>query len=123
FLGEVLEDLSVGACSVLERGYLTRVERAHGLPTAQRQVRDSIRGPVYRDVVYSSQQQVVELDGRLFHDSASARRADLDRDLDAATRGLGTVRVGWGQVFGSPCRTARRIGALLALRGWLGQVR
>lgn len=122
FLAQVLGDLSVGACSVLERGYLTRVERPHGLPTAQRQVRDSISGPVYRDVLYLAQQQVVELDGRLFHDTASSRRADLDRDLDAATQRLATVRLGWGQVFGSPCRTAERIGALLGQRGWLGQV-
>jgi hypothetical protein len=33
----MLEDLRTGACSVLERGYLERVERAHGLPRADRQ--------------------------------------------------------------------------------------
>jgi predicted methyltransferase len=50
----------------------------------------------YRDVVYAEFEQVVELDGRLFHDSADARDADLDRDLDAAVERLGTVRLGWG---------------------------
>ncbi len=34
----VLCDVSEGTCSVLERGYLTRVERPHGLPRGRRQV-------------------------------------------------------------------------------------
>ena len=32
WLGAVLRDIADGTCSVLEHGYLTRVERAHGLP-------------------------------------------------------------------------------------------
>ncbi|WP_234809561.1 hypothetical protein [Mycolicibacterium tusciae] len=36
----MLADLRDGACSVLERGYLLRVERAHGLPRGERQTRD-----------------------------------------------------------------------------------
>lgn len=120
FLSDVLTDLEHGTCSVLEHGYLTRVERPHGLPTASRQVRDSANGPVYRDVVYLDLDQVVELDGRLWHDSVESRDADLDRDLDAAVGGQGTVRLGWGQVFARPCRTAVRIGGLLSARGWQG---
>ena len=50
FLRGVLTDLRSGTCSVLEHGYLTRVERPHGLPTAARQLRDSVNGPAYRDV-------------------------------------------------------------------------
>lgn len=122
FLRDVLTDLDRGTCSVLEHGYLTRVERPHGLPTADRQLRDSLNGPVYRDVVYVDLAQVVELDGRLWHDSVDGRDADLDRDLDAAVAGQSTVRLGWGQVFGRPCRTAVRIGGLLAARGWRGPV-
>lgn len=122
FLRDVLADLDDGTCSVLEHGYLTRVERAHGLPTAARQVRDSINGPVYRDVVYVDLDQVVELDGRLWHDSVQGRDADLDRDLDTAVGRLGTVRLGWGQVFARPCRTAVRIGDLLSARGWRGRL-
>lgn len=121
FLRAVLVDLEQGACSVLERGYLRLVERAHRLPTAARQVRGSSRGPVYRDVVYERYRQLVELDGRLFHDDAASRHADLERDLDAAVDGLSTVRLGWGQVYGTPCRTADRIGALLRRRGWTGR--
>ena len=50
FLLSVLHDVAEGTCSVLEHGYLDRVERAHGLPSGQRQVRESSRGPLYRDV-------------------------------------------------------------------------
>jgi hypothetical protein len=120
FLRGVLTDLDRGTCSVLEHGYLDRVERPHGLPSASRQVRDSTNGPIYRDVVYLGLDQVVELDGRLWHDSASARDSDLDRDLDAAVDRLNTVRVGWGQVFDRPCTTAARVGVLLQARGWTG---
>lgn len=122
-LARVLADVATGACSVLEHAYLVRVERAHGLPVAERQVRGSSRGPVLRDVVYGRYRQVVELDGRLFHDSAASRRADMDRDLDAALDGLHTARLGWGQVVGTPCRTAYLVGALLQQRGWTGTPR
>lgn len=122
FLGEVLDDVGDGTCSVLEHGYLNRVERPHGLPSASRQVRASSRGPIYRDVCYVDQAQVVELDGRLGHDSAADRDADLERDLDAAVDRQHTVRIGWGQVFRTGCRTGARIGRLLNARGWTGAV-
>lgn len=118
FLDSVLGDIAEGSCSVLEQGYVARVERPHGLPRAERQVAASARGPVYRDVTYVAQSLVVELDGRAFHDNASARDKDMDRDLDAAIDGLRTVRLGWGQVFRRPCLTAKRIGLLLQHNGW-----
>jgi hypothetical protein len=123
FLAGVLADIADGTCSVLEHGYLVRVERAHGLPRGQRQVRDSPRGPVFRDVEYRRYGLLVELDGRLFHDNAAARDRDLDRDLDAAVAGRHTVRLGWGQVYDRGCLTAVRIGALLQARGWAGRPR
>jgi hypothetical protein len=122
FLHGVLTDLGQGTCSVLEHGYLTLVERPHGLPVAERQLLDSVNGPLYRDVVYAVG-QVVELDGRMWHDSPHQRDADLDRDLDAAVERLGTVRLGWGQVFARPCATAFRVGRLLNARGWPGTTR
>jgi hypothetical protein len=120
FLLGVLTDIAEGTCSVLEHGYLTRVERAHGLPRGRRQAGGR---SVFRDVLYDDFGQVVELDGRMFHDSARQRDADLDRDLEAAVQGLGTVRLGWGQVFGRPCQTAERLAVLLRVRGWTGQLR
>ncbi|WP_457205098.1 hypothetical protein [Nocardioides sp. P5_C9_2] len=120
WLASVLDDIAQGSCSVLEHGYLTRVVRPHGLPVGQRQVRDG-RGDrvVYRDVEHDDG-LVVELDGRLFHDSARQRDADMERDLDAALAGKDTVRVGWGQVFDRQCATAGKVAALHRARGWTG---
>ena len=122
FLLDVLDDVEEGACSVLEHGYLTRVERAHGLPVALRQAPLPAR-PGFSDVEYAPWGLVVELDGRLHHDHAVARDRDLDRDLDSAVAGRTTVRLGWGQVFRRPCATARRVGVLLRQRGWSGTLR
>ena len=120
FLVAVLQDVAHGTCSTLEHGYLTRVERPHGLPVADRQVLASSRGPILRDVEYRRFGLIVELDGRLFHDNARSRDRDLDRDLDALVEGRSTGRLGWGQVFGRPCDTARRVGRILQLGGWQG---
>ncbi len=124
----VLADVGDGTCSVLEHAYLVRVERAHGLPRGLRQVADVAADGrrMFRDVVYGGGRgearwrQVVELDGRLFHDSATARDRDLERDLDTALGGADTVRLGYGQVLGRPCLTAVKLGRLLRLRGWPG---
>ena len=121
FLEAVLCDVAAGACSALEHAYLVRVERAHALPSGLRQVRDSARGPVYRDVVYPTLGLVVELDGRLDHTSVRDRDRDLDRDLDAALARMFTLRLGWGQAVGRPCNTAARIAAVMQARGWSGR--
>jgi hypothetical protein len=119
WLEGVLQDVATGACSVLEHGYLNRVERAHGLPRGARQLRaTATMGVVYRDVEYDC--VIVELDGRLFHDSAAQRDRDIDRDLDAAVGGRTTIRLGYGQVFDRPCVTALRLAALLQQHGWPG---
>jgi very-short-patch-repair endonuclease len=122
WLGQILDDVAEGTCSVLEHGHLTRIERAHGLRRGRRQApQDAGRGPEFRDVVYERQRLIVELDGRLFHDTARARDLDLDRDLDAAALADGlTVRLGWGQVFDRPCRTTQRLVVMLRSRGWEG---
>lgn len=59
--------------------------------------------------------QLIELDGR-FHTDFRRRDADLDRDLIAAVSGRLTVRLGWGQVFARPCRTAEALGELLVVK-------
>lgn len=123
FLSVALDDLVAGACSVIERAYLRDVERAHGLPTADRQVVGSSRGRVYRDVVYRRFRVYVELDGRADHTRSHDRDRDLDRDLDAVATGGArtTVRLGWGQTIGRPCRTALRVGRVLQAHGWEGE--
>ncbi len=124
WLAAILLDVAEGTCSVLEHGYLTRVERPHGLPRGLRQVpatSDTGR-PMFRDVRYGGGRprwrQIVELDGRLHHSSAQARDADLERDLDAALGREHTVRPGYGQVFGRSCSTAWKVGRLLKIGGW-----
>lgn len=122
FLTNVLHDVEAGTCSVLEHGYLTRVERAHGLPRGLRQAPAVSSGPIRRDVLYAEFGQVVELDGQVFHTGTRNRDRDLDRDLDAAVDRLSGIRLGWGQVFDRPCRTAQRVAVLLRRRGWEGEI-
>src|SRR5690606_574412 len=118
---DVLDGLEQGADSVLEHAYLRRVERRHGLPRSVRQA--SVVGPDLHDVLYEKQRVVVELDGRAYHSLAGDRYRDLERDIASAAAGHVTVRLGWGQVLGTPCETARRVSALLRVRGWRGQPR
>jgi len=119
----ILEDVASGAYSVLERRYLLRVERPHGLPTGSRQRRvQAGRRVHYRDVEYVGLRTTVELDGRIGHEATSDRWADLDRDLDAAVRGDLTLRIGWKQVL-DPCRLAAATGRILMARGWTGRPR
>lgn len=123
FLVAALDDLVEGACSVIERAYLRDVERAHGLPRGDRQVRGSSRGPVFRDVHHRRFGVTVELDGRADHTDVEDRDTDLDRDLDAVAYGetAVTLRLGWGQTVGRPCRTAVRVARVLQARGWDGE--
>lgn len=123
-LREVVDDLAAGACSVLERGYLHRVENAHGLPTGLRQSpRRTPEGREFRDVGYEEFGLIVELDGRAFHSGKQAWDTDLDRDLDELVSSRSTARLGWRQVFATECRTAGKVGALLQRGGWQGAPR
>ena len=116
FLAGVLSDVARGTCSVLEHEYVVRVERPHGLPAGRRQMRvGTASGVVYRDNALG--EVLIELDGRLFHDTAEQRDADHERDLDAAVAGQGTVRLTWGQVVDRPCTTAAKLSAILELSG------
>jgi hypothetical protein len=118
----ILEDVSSGAYSALERRYLAAVERPHGLPTADRQRRvRSGRTVAYRDVEYVGLGVVTELDGRLGHEKATDRWADLERDVESVIGGDLTLRIGWRQVL-SPCRLAGVLDRVLTARGWTGPV-
>lgn len=118
WLRQVVSEAADGALSVLEQAYLRKVERAHRLPRADRQVPTLAGRPGYRDVHYSRQGVVVELDGRLGHEFAHDRWSDMDRDLVAAVGSLLTIRLGWIHAEDRPCETAARLALVLRARGW-----
>ena len=109
--------------SLLEQAYLRRVERAHGLPTARRQVRASSGGgAVYRDAEYPPYGVIVELDGQAGHADSISRWRDMARDNAAAMTGKLTLRFGY-QLVRQPCAAAAQVAAALQLRGWPGAPR
>jgi len=120
---EALEDVASGVHSPLERRYLRDVERAHGLPTADRQACAVQNGRVVRrDVRYRRYRVVVELDGAAYH-PADRRLADARRDNAAAAHGMVTLRYGWSDVTTRPCQVAAEVAETLRARGWTGQPR
>ena len=124
WLERVLADVAEGRSSVLEQEFHVRVEVPHGLAGAARQVRDRLgAGVIYRDVEYREEGRpllVVELDGRLHHDSAGARDRDMYRDLVTAVEGRRTARLSYGLVVGRSCETGGHLVSLLRAAGWRG---
>lgn len=121
-LAGLIDDLEEGTHSVLEHGFLTKVERAHDLPPGRRQApRPGPDGNQFRDVDYEAYQLVVELDGALGHESWRDQARDADRALDdLASAGALTARLRFHQVFDTPCQTATRIARILRRNGWNG---
>jgi hypothetical protein len=122
-LRQILGDAAEGVHSLLEQAYLRRVERAHGLPTAKRQVRASSGGGVvYRDAEYPPYGVIVELDGQAGHLDSTSRWRDMARDNAAATTGKLTLRFGY-QLVSQPCAAAAQVADALQFRGWPGAPR
>jgi predicted transcriptional regulator of viral defense system len=118
-----LRDVARGVHSPLEHRYVRDVERAHGLPTADRQARAQQRGRViYRDARYREYGVAVELDGRASHPDEQ-RWQDKHRDNAAAAAGIVTLRYGWADVTERSCETAREVATVLGSRGWPGRLR
>ena len=109
-LGEVAE----GAESLLEVAYVRKVERAHGLPRATRQVRSA---GVRRDFEYEEWGVVVEVDGRLGHEGEHLA-IDRRRDRRAAGQGKVTLRAGWVDVEADSCELAVDVHGALWVRGY-----
>jgi hypothetical protein len=122
-LGLVLGDVAAGAESAMEVRYLHDVERAHALPTGERQIVIDPGGRQHHDVGYRAQRVLVELDGRLGHEDRRDRVHDGVRDRRSASRGWLTVRAFWTDVAGQPCELALDVGAVLHSRDWAGAVR
>ncbi|NIK57874.1 type IV toxin-antitoxin system AbiEi family antitoxin domain-containing protein [Kribbella shirazensis] len=119
FLVHVLRDAADGVESFLELFYLRKVERAHGLPSARRQVRVAGGyGVSYRDTVYDYD-LIVELDGRVGHEDTSSRWRDMTRDNVALMSEQATLRFGY-QIVEDPCGAAIQVATVLRHRGWPG---
>ena len=121
---EVLAEVVDGVQSPLERRYLHRVERLHGLPRAVRNARepDPAGGYAYRDLRYCECGLVVELDGAEAHPRDQAFR-DRIRDNRSVRAGSITLRYGWHEISGDPGGVAAEVAAVLAARGWTGSPR
>jgi very-short-patch-repair endonuclease len=119
-IDECLAAAGIGVHSVLEYRYLADVERAHGLPSATRQVQVTVDGrSAYRDVYYAEYRAIVELDGRSAHPEEQ-RGKDNHRDVVASTQGIQTSRYDWDDVNEHACETAVLQAQVLRERGWQG---
>lgn len=123
-LDDLLAEVHDGVESPLESRYRRDVERAHGLPVSELQVRDAVGSIRIRaDVVYRGLGVRVELDGVLGHPGGRTA-ADAWRDNAVAIeRGELTLRYRWTHVAATPCATAAQVGRALADRGWQGRLR
>jgi predicted transcriptional regulator of viral defense system len=118
-----LRDVAMGVHSPLEHRYVRDVERAHELPTPDRQAQAQQRGRViYRDARYREYGVAVELDGQASHPDEQ-RWQDKHRDNAAAAAGIVTLRYGWADVTERSCETAREVATVLGSRGWPGRIR
>ena len=124
WLRDALADAEGGVYSSLERRYVRDVERAHGLPRSQHQVRRQFDGKVqYRDNWYADYRVVVEVDGPAYHQN---ERVQLDKDRDNVNLALDDVkthRFGPVGVTERACATAALVVATLQRNGWQGSPR
>ena len=115
-----LADAGEGALSLLELRYVRGVERPHGLPTAKRQARISMRtGNRYLDNLYEEYLVCVELDGTAAH-PADEQWRDKRRDRWNLIRGKTvTLRLGFLDLHDQRrrCEAAADVARLLSDRG------
>ncbi len=121
WLADALDDSGDGVNSSLERRYVRDVERAHGLPSAERQARRTLGGRThYKDNWYGEYRVAVEIDGPAYHQGDRAA-ADRDRDnLNLAADAAQTFRFGPVGVTERACESAALVAATLRRNGWTG---
>jgi hypothetical protein len=117
-----LLDVAEGARSPLELAFLRNVERAHGLPRGERQLRWAGRRVIWIDVDYLLFRTRVELDGQLGH-QGEGRFRDRRRDNRSIVGRIWSLRYGFAETFGSPCDVAAEVAIVLSDRGWTGTPR
>jgi hypothetical protein len=122
WLNEALTDAEAGAYFPLERRYARDVERAHGLPEAQRQARRVIGGRThYKDNWYAEYRICVELDGPTYHQNEQVRLDKRRDNLNLAVDAAQTYRFGPVDVTERACESAAMVAATLRRRGWQSQ--
>lgn len=121
---DMLSPVNTGVESPLEYRYRRHVERAHGLPRAELQVRQIVDGRLIRaDARYPRYRLRVELDGQLAHPNG-ATDADVWRDNAVLVQNEETtLRYRWRHVTVRRCAAARQVAAALTARGWAGALR
>jgi very-short-patch-repair endonuclease len=102
-----LDDIARGSHSGLELRFAQTLRR-HGLPLGQRQ---AAHGPTRVDMAYP--RLIIELDGRLGHDTAADAFRDMHRDNAHALDGRTVLRFGWHDVQTRACAVARVVAAAL----------
>jgi very-short-patch-repair endonuclease len=118
-----LGDARIGIQSILEHGYLYKVERPHGLPEGNRQRQTPVAASFrYEDVRYEEYGVIVELDGQQAHPEGERWR-DTRRDNFSAARGLITLRYTYADIIERPCEVADEVARALASRGYTGGAR
>jgi Protein of unknown function (DUF559) len=99
--------------STLEARFGVFLQR-HGLPPPQRNVHMRAGAlEIEADCVWRDAQLIVELDGRAYHDTATAFEADRARDIGLAADGWTVIRVTWRHLRDGPEQLARDIRAIL----------
>lgn len=114
-------ELGTGVESVAEILFVTKVQRAHGLPAFAQQVRSS-DGRSRTDFRHHELGLIIEVDGRLWH-AGERFHTDRQRDRRAAARGELTVRATWHDVDQDPCRLAVDLWQICRRRGWSAPLR
>jgi hypothetical protein len=110
-----------GVHSGLELRYARDVERAHGLPAAQRQAFREIAGRAhYRDNWYSEYRVCVEVDGPAYHRDEQVWKDKRRDNLNLAEDGAETFRFGPVEVTELACESAGLVASALARNGWKG---
>ncbi len=124
WLTEALADAEEGAYFPLERRYARDVERAHGLPQAERQARRIIVGRThYKDNWYAEYGVCVELDGPTYHQNERVQHDKRRDNLNLAVDAAQTYRFDPVDVTERACESAAMVAATLRRRGWQGQPR
>jgi len=124
WLDDAFEESRDGVQSSLERRYARDVERAHGLPPSQHQVRRRLNGKThYKDNWYPEYRLAVEIDGPAYHQNEQVQQ-DRHRDnVNLAADDVKTFRFGPVAVTEQACQTAAMVAVTLQRNGWPGSPR